>query len=91
MRRVVGLKLVRVAVALLSTMVLVYAILATLAKPQAALSIPLAGTAVAVSKRRPELAALLALLACAPLLPGANLLEPFGPLKPMPSTGGGGG
>ena len=77
-----------VAAALLSTGVLLYAIYSSLTNPSAAVSVPVSALALAVSRKRPELAALLAFAACVPLLPQVDLLGPLGPLAPLPRGGG---
>jgi hypothetical protein len=74
-------------VGLLSAAVLAYAVYVSLREAGALVSVPPAAAAVFVSKKRPEVAAVLALVSLIPLLPPADLLPKFGPIAPLPKGG----
>jgi len=81
-------KWLKLGVALACAVALALAVYSALTKPSAALGVPLAGAGLAAAKKRPELAALLALLSLSTALPTVNLLDPLGPLRPMPKPEG---
>ncbi|MCC6050789.1 MAG: hypothetical protein LM580_08785 [Thermofilum sp.] len=68
---------------LLSAAVLVYAIYVSLRAPSALVSVPPAAIAVLASRRKPEVAVMLALVSLIPLLPPVDLLPKFGPIAPL--------
>ncbi len=72
---------------LLSAAILVYAIYASLRAPSALVSVPPAAIAVLASRKKPEVAVMLALVSMIPLLPPADLLSKFGPIAPLPKGG----
>jgi hypothetical protein len=87
---VVGLaraKWLPVLAGLLSTAVLAYAIYASLRAPSALVSVPPAAIAVLASRKKPEVAVMLALASMIPLLPAADLVSKFGPIAPLPRGG----
>jgi hypothetical protein len=76
-----------VLVSVLSAALLAYALYASLARPTAVLAVPASAAAIGVSRRRPEVAALLALASLALVaLPPVDLSR-FGPIEPLKGGG----
>jgi hypothetical protein len=73
-------------VSVLSAALLAYAIYASLARPTAVLAVPTSALAVGVSRRKPEVAALLALASLALVAPPVDLSK-LGPVAPLPGGG----
>jgi hypothetical protein len=76
-----------VAVSVLSAALLAYAIYVSLARPTAILAVPTSALAIGVSRRRPEVAALLALVSLALVAPPVVDLSKLGPIAPLPKGG----
>jgi hypothetical protein len=74
-------------VGLLSAAILAYAIYVSLRAPSALVSVPPAAIAVLASRKKPEVAVMLALVSMIPLLPPVDLLSKFGPIAPLPKGG----
>jgi len=83
----VSVKWLPVLAGLLSAAVLAYAIYVSLKAPSALVSVPPAAIAVLASRKKPEIAVMLALVSLIPLLPPADLLSKFGPIAPLPKGG----
>jgi hypothetical protein len=75
-----------VLVSILSAVLLAYALYASLARPTAILAVPTSALAIGVSRRRPEVAALLALASLALVAPPVDLSK-LGPIAPLPRGG----
>ena len=75
-----------VLVSALGAALLAYAIYVSLARPTAALAVPTSALAIGVSKRKPEAAALLALVSLALVAPPVDLSK-LGPIAPLPRGG----
>jgi hypothetical protein len=75
-----------VAVSVLSAALLAYAVYVSLTRPTAALAVPTSALAIGVSRRKPEVAALLALVSLALVAPPVDLGK-LGPIAPLPKGG----
>jgi hypothetical protein len=73
-------------VSVLSAALLAYAIYASLARPTAVLAVPTSALAAGVSRRKPEVAALLALVSLALVAPPVDLSK-LAPVAPLPKGG----
>jgi len=75
-------------VSVLSAALLAYALYISLARPTAILAVPTSAIAVGVSRRKPEVAALLALASLALVAPPPPVdLSKLGPIAPLPKGG----
>jgi hypothetical protein len=75
-----------VLVSLLSAALLAYAVYVSLTRPTAILAVPTSALAVGVSRRKPEVAALLALASLLLVAPPVDLSK-LGPVAPLPRGG----
>ena len=76
-----------VLVSVFSAALLAYALYVSLAKPTAVLAVPTSAVAIGVSRRKPEVAALLALVSLAIVAPPPVDLTKLGPIAPLPKGG----
>jgi hypothetical protein len=76
-----------VVVSLFSAALLAYALYVSVARPTALLAVPASAVAIGVSRRRPEAAALLALVSLALVAPPPVDLSKLGPIAPLPKGG----
>jgi len=77
-----------VLVSVLSAALLAYALYVSLARPTALLAVPTSAVALAAARRKPEVAALLALASLALVAPPPVDLSKLGPIAPLPKGGG---
>jgi len=75
-----------VLVSVFSAALLTYALYVSLARPTALLAVPASAAAIGVSRRRPEVAVLLALASLALVAPPVDLTK-LGPIAPLPRGG----